>query len=271
MEHYYKDYFVYTDYIPTDLYPITYGEEQCVPGHSFGPAIRMNFIVHYVYSGCGILRIGEKEYNLKAGDCFLIRSGELAYYKADECEPWFYRWIEFNGSLSQQITSAFNNSPICSDKQLVGDKLISLVKCGNMRFEKVMEKLWGVIGALSVNSLSNKRENSADYVKAAEIYIKNNIHKKLTVTDVANHIKIDRSYLSRLFSKEKNISPQQYICQTKMKLAAQYLQNIKISVAEAAQSVGYCDYRMFNKLFKRYYGVSPSIWRKKQCWQRYIL
>lgn len=47
-------YYAYTKFIPTDIYPVQYGEEQCNRNHSFGPCVRSNYLLHYVYSGKGI-------------------------------------------------------------------------------------------------------------------------------------------------------------------------------------------------------------------------
>jgi|GEM_PF-5188913 len=33
-------YYAYTKFIPTDIYPVQYGEEQCNRNHSFGPCVR---------------------------------------------------------------------------------------------------------------------------------------------------------------------------------------------------------------------------------------
>ena len=56
---------------------------------------------------------------------------------------------------------------------------------------------------------------------------------------------------------------QQYLTTAKINAAAQYLKNTDISVTGAAQSVGYTDYRVFNKAFRRHFNASPSEWRKK--------
>lgn len=53
-------------------------------------------------------------------------------------------------------------------------------------------------------------------------------YKKLTVSDIASYIDIDRSYLNRLFQKYKNISPQEYIISLKLNYAALYLKNTNI-------------------------------------------
>ena len=38
------------------------GHEVCTPGHSFGPAIRPSYIIHYILKGCGKFYCDDTEY-----------------------------------------------------------------------------------------------------------------------------------------------------------------------------------------------------------------
>lgn len=54
------------------------GYEKCESGHFWGPAVRNQYLLHYVISGCGTYVVGGETYTLHAGSCFLIRPGERA-------------------------------------------------------------------------------------------------------------------------------------------------------------------------------------------------
>lgn len=79
-----------------DINPRICGVEACAPGHSFGPAVREYFLLHYVVRGKGIFRRGKREYTLQAGEIFVIRPGEVTYYEADMRDPWEYMWAGFD-------------------------------------------------------------------------------------------------------------------------------------------------------------------------------
>lgn len=274
MKHFQKSFYAYTSLVPTDLYPVQYGEEQCESGHSFGPYVRSNYLIHYVYSGKGILKNDNKEYRIGAGEMFLISPNELTYYRADTSEPWHYAWIEFNGSLVPHIlkASGFAACAVCADDEMrsAGNAMREIIECSENNFMLLIQRLWNFLDKISQNE-NTAHSLSHEYINKAESYIKINVHKKTTVTDVAAYVGIDRSHLSRLFSSYMGMSPQQYILSLKMNTAANYLKNTGITISEAAQSVGYSDTRTFNKAFKKQFNSSPSVWRHKRLWEQSII
>lgn len=213
-----------------------------------------------------------KEYSVHKGQMFLIKPEQLAYYKADFSDPWLYRWIEFNGSMSKKVLEIFDSAVITdNDSSDIGKALLAVTESTDVTFEILMQLFWAFIATLTQNYTQVVFVAAEEYVKKADLFIKNNIHKKITVSDTAAHIGINRSYLCRLFKEYKKISPQEYIINVKMDTAAQYLSNTGISIAEAANSVGYYDYRVFNKAFHKRFNISPSEWRKRKCWEKSII
>ena len=100
-----------------DINPRICGVEACAPGHSFGPAVREYFLLHYVVRGKGIFRRGKREYTLQAGEIFVIRPGEVTYYEADMRDPWEYMWAGFDCAppfaalLEQDVPVLMTNFP----------------------------------------------------------------------------------------------------------------------------------------------------------------
>ena len=70
----------------SDLYLGYCGIEKCLPCHSFGPAIRENFLIHYILNGKGKYKVNDKIYYLDKNQGFIIKPNELTYYEADENE-----------------------------------------------------------------------------------------------------------------------------------------------------------------------------------------
>lgn len=79
------------------------GFAECKPLHSYGPAARPNYILHYVMKGKGIYQVGETKYQLKEGQVFLIEPESLTFYQADKTDPWSYLWVGFGGTEAQRF------------------------------------------------------------------------------------------------------------------------------------------------------------------------
>lgn len=62
------------------------GYSICQPGHSFGPAVRPNYIVHYILDGQGEYQIDGCTYTLKKEQGFLIAPNVMATYRADRAK-----------------------------------------------------------------------------------------------------------------------------------------------------------------------------------------
>ena len=71
-----------------DLYLCFCGVSECEPCHSFGPAVRPSYILHYILSGKGMYKVGDRKYKLMEGQGFLIEPEAVTFYQADEKEPW---------------------------------------------------------------------------------------------------------------------------------------------------------------------------------------
>ena len=74
------------------------GVQRCAAGHSWGPAIRDHYLIHYIVSGRGVFSVKGNEYNLSVGDGFLVVPSCVASYAADTQDPCEYCWVGFSGS-----------------------------------------------------------------------------------------------------------------------------------------------------------------------------
>ena len=99
-------------------------------------------------------------------------------------------------------------------------------------------------------------------VKAAE-YAQNNYAHGITVTDMAAHVGISRSWLYKDFCRHFHISPFAYLQGLRIDRGKALLTNTKLSVKEIALSVGFDDPLYFSRAFKKETGISPVSYRQQ--------
>ena len=86
---------------------------------------------------------------------------------------------------------------------------------------------------------------------------------ELTLKEIADSIGMNESSLSRLFKNETGVNLNYYINEKKMKKAMELLRRESSMIKDVAAAVGMDDQLYFNKVFKKYYNVSPSEFKKK--------
>lgn len=84
----------------------------------------------------------------------------------------------------------------------------------------------------------------------------------LTLDRMAEHFKVGKRTLSRMFHKHLNCSPFQYLIAARMKYAAQLLRSNTLSIRDVAEECGYRSPSFFISEFKKYFGRTPLGYRK---------
>ena len=118
--------------------------------------------------------------------------------------------------------------------------------------------------AESAGTQARPEEDKANqYVKRAVEFIQRNYCNPVKVTDVADYVCINRSYLYTLFEHSMGMSPQQFLTAFRLTRAAELLAVTQLPVESIALSCGYNDPLVFTKAFKQMKGMSPSAYRKE--------
>ena len=233
-----------------ELNPLITGYEKCDAGHSYGPSVREYYLLHYIKSGCGVYKCNENTYTLRSGQVFLIKPEEQTYYQADYSEPWEYIWIGFDGTLSEK----FDSLPYVFEmKSRLFYDILLCQGFTNCKEEFLTAKLFEIYCEL-FDSIGKPRK---DYVRQVCDYINFNYANDLSVQSMAEMLKLERTYFSKIFKEKMHESVQDYIINIRLNKALGFLENGS-NVSEAAQLCGYHDVFNFSKMFKKRYGVSPK-------------
>lgn len=101
------------------------------------------------------------------------------------------------------------------------------------------------------------------YLTGAIDYMNRHIQTNFTLKDIADHLHISESYLSKLFKSKTSFTFLEYCTNYRIKRAAELLMEPSTKVYEVASLVGYPDSRYFSTLFKKWIGLTPTEFRKR--------
>ncbi|SDJ37286.1 helix-turn-helix domain-containing protein [Salimicrobium halophilum] len=123
------------------------------------------------------------------------------------------------------------------------------------------ELMVGICRQLMVHTKDMKHMPENTDVASALKYVQINIHKKITLSEVATHLHLNPSYFSRVFKKVTGETFIEHVIRVKMERAQELLSKTNKSVDEISVDLGYESKSYFLKTFKKSYGVPPSSFR----------
>ena len=89
-------------------------------------------------------------------------------------------------------------------------------------------------------------------------FIRNNYHRRLTLTEMADTVNLSRWRLCHLFKESMGTSPERYLTKVRLEKARQLLETEFLTVKEVMNRVGIADASYFARSFKSAYGVTPG-------------
>lgn len=102
----------------------------------------------------------------------------------------------------------------------------------------------------------------ANIIKA--IYFMNeHLGEKITTADMAKEAGLSRFHFCRFFKKYVGMSPKKFLCMIRLERAKILLKDSHKRISDVAGEVGFEDLSNFIRYFKRYFGCTPSAYKKE--------
>ncbi|UDQ81912.1 AraC family transcriptional regulator [Erwinia rhapontici] len=252
-----------------------YGHEVCASQHSYGPAVRQHYLIHYVIRGGGTLFSGDRRWPVRQGEAFLIHPHEITTYTADKQRPWEYMWVELDGLIalrSLEKCGLRRDMPLYRPKETLSPCpaypfLQQLVAQDPVHSLRIAGLTCLFLDALIANAHHEDGEETRcgnKHLDSAIQFIERHYHRNLAIGEVADHCNIDRSYLSRLFQQQFGYGPKQYLLLLRMEVATSLLSDPSLPIKVIAYSLGYTSQMQFAKVFQQHFHCSPTQWRREK-------
>ena len=117
----------------------------------------------------------------------------------------------------------------------------------------------------SLKELPKTNVSEKEKIDSILTYVRQSIldKERVKIKAIAKEFYMSPNYVSIFIKKHAGISIQQYVIQTKLKMAERLLKQTNLTISEIAEKNGFVDSSHFNKIFKKYNGLNPSEFNDK--------
>lgn len=250
----------------------------------------------FVDRGRTYVSVMQKDYELKEGQLAIIGCNHIhSYFEKEEKDPLGDEHTKFYiMKINWDFLKAYGDDqeiqkllyPILFDVNIIDTNNAPLFKEVRSIFAKIhMEKiadqdgklfflmsyLYQLIGiiirgmtfddSMLVNSKYMEKEH--DLLSHVNEYMFKEYQSGIDLLTMATALGYSEFHFSRQFKRFTGITFKQYLTHYQISMAKEDVMESKETIAEIAYKHGFNSVKTFNRLFKSYYGVAPTIYRKK--------
>jgi len=230
----------------------------------------------YCVDGKGESVVEGKKIMIYSTNYLFIPAGKRHFYKSDAKHPWTIFWVHFRGTNADVISEILYKKMLTEKNTLIpSDELIGIFHkiYGNLQMGYSTDNMIYTSLAFSnflrlfifpdKNNEEKKEANPKAFNNVIQ-FLKDNIHRSLTLSEIASVVNVSPSHFSNKFKEITGYSPIEYFNHLKLQKACQLLRFTQLRISEVAMEVGIIDPYYFSRLFNSHMGMSPKEFRNKK-------
>lgn len=229
-----------------------------------------DYALIYCLTGKGQCITKNGAINLRSDQFIMLPPNEFYNYQADAKHPWEIYCMHFNGNMINELSATFDlkrfafPTNIAFDSQIIDSwkEIVCNLSTG-FTDEKIAYANLCLYRFISFFLFPNHgQKTTPDVDKHCQLdqsilFMKANVHKRLSVDEIAETFKYSPSHYSVLFKQKTGLSPIEYFIRLKIQHAGELLTGSNLIVKEIAGKVGYDDPFYFTRIFKKITGKTP--------------
>ncbi len=226
----------------------------------------------YVVSGKGTAESEGTVLPLPADTFYFIGKGQKVTFSGEKTEeqPWKMLWIQTDGILTDDMIRTFRLGELFASAVNVRhpfleihDKL-SRMKTGDHTavMQKISCLLFEILTEVRREYFAPSDRRSEGTAEAIRSYLDSNLYNDISLDLLTEEFGISKMHVIRLFKKEFDTTPMQYVMDRRISLAKSLLSGTVMPVKEIADLLRYANSQHFSNAFRTAVGVSPNQYRK---------
>lgn len=168
-----------------------------------------------------------------------------------------------------QVRSSDSNNIALIEQRAneLGLSTSSLVSAYNALPSVTLEKIHAAATMLSIISkhiihTGILRRRDQKIIDEIDLYIRQHLSEPISARNLAEHVHMNAAYLTDMMKHQTGSGCLEYIHRIKLSAAKELLITSDISIGEISLKLGFTDQNYFTRLFKRYYGSTPTQYRQ---------
>lgn len=250
--------------------------------------------IELVYVAKGTLKVEVNDifYELKSRDILIINPYNVHYFPIQTSDTKNFI-IQFNLSMLDKNLSDYNekkftktilsnfdntdanfNQDIYESVEKVILTIISEYSNKNQEYMMLIKAKLSELMVILLRNLPMEQYTSEEKCRLSgsgklEIlenvfkYAEDNYQNKIWLKDVSQVANFSIYYFTRFFRKSTGVTFFHYLSSFRITKAEWYLRNMEYSITQVSDKCGFESIKTFNRVFKKYKGCSPSIYKSK--------
>ena len=228
-------------------------------------------VLQHTVAGAGNLLFERRRYRLLPGDTMLCVVPHNHRYWVEDGGRWEFFWLSITGQEAVRVHRLIlaATGPVFRLKPETIEHLAGL----SLRLIDGEGEAPGAASAIAYEAAMTLYDevfrshggwpDSADSAMRAVVdYVRANLDKPLAVADLGEIAGLSRAHFSRMFALSEGLPPAEFVLAERMRRAARLLAGAAGQpVKEIAGMCGFEDPNYFAKVFRRFFGTSPTEFR----------
>ncbi len=244
----------------------------------------------FVEKGRVEISVLQKDYEVKEGQLVIIGCNHIHSYKdhrKNEARAyhvllfdWRHLLKHFDPEVEELLYPLFFDVTVIDTKKIHGlsgvGRIMNTLSLENMNEESAsqfikMGYLLELIGTLlrfghfnaRFDYMSNQMEKEHELLSQVNEYIFSNYQDGISLTSTAKFLGYSEFHFARQFKKYTGVTFKQYLMHYQISMAKEDVVDGDLTIVQVADKHGFNSVKTFNRVFKTYYGVAPTVYRKE--------
>lgn len=230
-----------------------------------------HYELNYVVSGKTTIKLNQEELTARKGDLIIANSNVLHEGICDgtamETVVVIFAMEDFSNELAEKNIIF---APLIQQDPEIGRIMMQIYEenkkqepgyrlaCKGALFQLVTYLVRNYALEMLSDSDSSKRRKKLDRLNTVNRYIASHYTESISNRQLAELIHVSEDRFNHLFKEGMGMAPLQYINELRLKKAMRLLKKGELTATEVASIVGFTDYNHFGRMFRRYFGCTPT-------------